>query len=263
MIALALLGAAAWGCDEVVTADALMDDTDAAREAFLAMDAGGFSAAMEALEGGVPCLEEALSPAQAAQVHIASALAGFLARDEQVTIAAFQAARAADPTLDLSRWVPASHPVTMEFRLAERLDQEPPTALDTAAEVTLWIDGVPGEALVLTRPSVLQLERAGQIVDSALWTPGPPLPEWAPLAPERIPPEIRRRLWLGGSAAVATAGSAALFILSSGAHTRFLDPSTPYEELDELERAADLTSAFGIGAGAVAGGLATALVLRW
>ncbi len=248
--------ASAAACDAVALTAAAAD----AKLAFVSMDGAAFAAAAAAARAAVPCQPAALPPDVAAQVHLVGALESFLARDELHTIAAFQAARAADPALTLDAWLPEQHPLHLEWRMAARLEQDPPLTLDDA----VFVDGARTDALVPSRPAVLQAPAGGSAVSrSIVWHPGEALPEWAPLAPVRLTPAARRHIGFGGATAAAAVAGGTLWYLSNRAATEFVEPDLPYSQVDKLRDESNTKGVAAIAAGGVAAGLGAALVLSW
>ena len=263
MIAALLMGAMGWAaCDAPSSVEGLEGHLSDARASFLALDEAGFNGATAAVAADVACLREPLSPGLAAEVHTVAALSAFLARDEARTIAAFQAALADDPGLDLSAWLPASHPANLELRLAARLPVEPARHFAPHKDERIWVDGAAERGLVPDQPAVLQREQSGAITDGLLYL-GSPLPEWAPLAADRLPPEVRRRMWLGGTGGSVASATIGMLLIAANAHSRYVDPNTAYTDLGRFERTANIASIGAIAGGIATTGLGVALLATW
>ena len=230
--------------------------------AFADLDPEGFRGGHDTVVQTLGCLSDPVPPEIAAKVHVVVGLHAFLSDDEAATIAAFQAARAADPALALGDWLPEGHPVRFEWRLAERLEQAPARDLAAQSGEQVWVDGVAAAPVVLGRPAALQREQARRIAETLYWS-GADLPEWAPLAEPRLSKSARRRIGLAAGTALATGATAALLAVGASAHARYIDPSTPYKELSTLERRANTASGAAVGAGVVSAGLGLALVVAW
>ncbi len=254
--------ASAAECETAVSPAEIRTTADVAQRAFGELDPATFGAAREQVESGLPCVSTPMPPPVAARVHLLSALAAFLDDDQAQTVASFQAARAAHPSLELGAWLPDTHPLRLDWRIAGILDEPEPSALTLFGEDQLLVDGLEGETLVLTRPAVLQRVQSGSVVDTSLWQGGE-LPGWMELYEPRLGPEIKRRLWLGGATFVVAGATGALLAVSSTAHDRYVDEDTPYEDLATLEKRANATSSAAIGTGAVALGLGVGLAVTW
>jgi hypothetical protein len=262
LVALLLPLAEAAPCEAPVPGDQLVALADDAQAAFSEMDGGGFDAAVQGVEAGVPCLDAPLSPAQAGRVHMTLGLDGYLARDTARSVRAFQAAQAADPALDPSSWLPETHPLHQEWRFAQGLAAAAPDDIAPPDGVRVFADGVVSKALHTTRPAVLQRVE-GDRVDSLLWRPGEPLPAWTPPAPTRLSASARRHIWLGSGTLALAGATTGLLIASDALHDRYVDERTAYGELAELETGVRTTSTAAIVAGSVGLGLATTLVVTW
>ena len=261
MWALLAWTARAAACEPVSAAD-LGARLDAAEAAFLKMNQAAFETEVAGLRAAVPCLADVITPTQAARLHTIQASAAFLARDEQATVSAFQAANSATPEAALVDWLPAGHPVSIELRYARRFDAPPVTALAQPAG-TLWVDGRPADALTKSWPSVLQWSPSGPApAYSVLHQPGTPLPEWIVEAPTPLSAQTRRRLMLGASAAASAASTAVLLAISADSYQRF-SGNIPYDEMDAVRTRANVSGAAGIGTAALTAGLGTALLVTW
>lgn len=252
--------AAAEPCAIPVPPQALVDRASAAQQAFGVMDGGGFQQNLAQLQTELPCAASSLSPSQAAQVHLTLGLAAFLDGDEAGTVASFQAAQAADPTLELGAWLPETHPVRLDWRFAARL--EPASPLVLAPPEPIIVDGRVQDTLIPGQPAVLQQMQAGALEQTVYWQ-GEPLPEWAPLADPGLSPEVKRRLLLGGATVALAAGSASMGLVGAAAHERYVDPDTPYEDLAALERQANLASGAAIAGAALTVGVGLTLAGTW
>ena len=256
-----LLVSAAIACPEPTEPAALADSAARARAAFSQLDAAGFAAAVVAVEDGIPCLRQALSAQQAAELHTVRALASFLQTDEVSTGASFQAALAAQPTLALD-WLPPTHPIHFELRYAERTMTDARRALQPPDGVVV-VDGHLTGEVVPERPAILQHQQGGAVTDSVLVLPGQALPDWAPLAPEPLSPAARRRLWLGGVTTAAALTTGGLVTRSVRLRAEYFDPTTPQEDLSVLEAKTNRTIAGSLAAAGATAGLGAALVVTW
>ncbi|MFT4976247.1 MAG: hypothetical protein ACI8S6_002143 [Myxococcota bacterium] len=263
MIVLLWVSLARAACPEPASPAEVVALAQAAEAAFVALDPEGFDVAIESLEQRSGCLSAALAPPQAARLHTARALAAFLDEDEVRTIASLQAALGAESALELAEGIDRGHPIRMEVRLAEKLPRNAPLPLAPAEGERLLIDGHLQDAIVIEQPAVVQRLRAGVVLDSALVPMGGPLPAWAPLAPERISPELRRHLVLGGTTLATTAAAMTAWGAAFRSHQQFTDENTSYRQLDQYEARAARLSTLAIVAGAAATGSGLALVITW
>lgn len=247
-------------CPEMVAPGELLQLTAKARDAFAAMDAERFAGLVTSLEAGVDCLSRAISPQQAAEIHTVRALSAFLASDEVSSGASFQAALAAQPDLTLD-WLPPGHPIFFELRYAERVMVDDRRAL-RPAEGLVMVDGHMADELARERPAILQRQEGGAVVESVLVRLDEPTPSWAPLAPEPLSAEVRRRIWLGGAATVSALSAGTLLGLSAQSREAYLR-TTDHELLPDLERRTNLTSAASIAMAGVAAGFGVGLVVAW
>jgi len=260
MLGLLLAAATAHACAAPTTAAALTAQAVEAHEAFSVLDDPGFEAALQAIEAGLPCLEDALSPQQAARIHAARALDSF-ARDAD-TVPTFRAVLSADPALRFSPWLPDSHLIYIELGVAERMAPQEGRALELDDGDTMLVNGRAGDAIVLQQPNILQLQRGGAVTDSAL-VEGQSVPDWVVLAPEPMAPEIKRRLILGGATTLSAIAAGQLVVLSADIRDQYLSADTPRSDLGALKRQNTLAAASAAGVGLVSVGLGTALVWTW
>jgi len=260
---LALLSAALADCPGPIPPRGLVQRAAEAEAAFVALDAGAFDAAIAAMESEVACLGAPLSPEQAARVHAARALSAYLHGDEVRTIAAYQAALGADASVAQPDGLDAGHPIRMERRLAEKLPANEVLALEPAEGERLLVDGHLQDARVLQQPALLQRVRGDAVLDSALLRMDAPLPPWAPLAPERLSPEQRRKVWLGGLTTASSVTALVSWGVALRAYVQFQNDGTNYQQLPQLEQQANRFSTVAIVSGGVAAGSGAALVFVW
>jgi hypothetical protein len=255
--------ALAWGapgCPAPVTPGEIGQLAADARESFARMSAERFAEQVARLEAAVPCLDRQLTPEQAAELHTVRALAAFLESDEVSAAASLQAALAASPELSLD-WLPPGHPIFFELRYAARTMVDERRSLRPESGLVV-VDGRMVDEVVPDRPAILQHEADGAVLDSALIALGEPLPDWAPLAPMPLSPEVRRRLWLGGAATVSALTSGTLLGLSAQYRETYLR-TTDHALLPDLERKTNLTSAGSIAMAGLAAGFGVGLAIAW
>lgn len=264
MLPLLLFLPAAWAapCPAAATGEDLVVMADRAQAAFAEMDGGGFDAAVGELRAALPCLAAPLSPVQAGRVHMTLGLDGYLARDTARSVPAFQAAQAADPTLDPESWLSETHPLHQEWRFAKGLESPPPDEIAPPEGVRVYADGVETKALAPTRPAVLQKVGGGDL-ESLLWLPGDARPAWAPPAPTRLGRDARRHIWLGTTTLALAGSTAGLLLASDALAQRYEDDQTAQTELAGLEQGVSRTSTAAIVTGGLGVVVGTALVITW
>lgn len=285
---LALVGAVALAatCPEPTDTQALVTALNAADAAFAGMSLADFEASRARAVEILPCLDEALTAADAAQLHRVEAYGLFLAQDLEGSQASMVSMLRVQPSATLPTAVaPEGHPLYEVF--AQAATVEPVLqALTRPAGGALWVDGRRGEPMPVNEPAVLQLiADDGAVVWTQLVRPGDALPEWEPAPPqvatggeEPLPtlptPEVVRRPWplVGGAAASALlagalyvgAGRAAddfdALVIGDGDENQRLQMRTDAEALQRQSNG--LTVASGVTAG-VALGLGAVAVVRW
>ncbi len=127
----------------------------------------------------------------------------------------------------------------------------------------VWVDGVVSEVLVPGRPALLQQVEGESLVSSAVWLPDTPLPERLAFAEPGLSPRYKRRLWLGATTVAAAGAATGLLLWSDSIAASYVDPDTPYGELDALEKKTTRTSIGGIVAAAAAAGTGVTMVVLW
>ncbi|MFT5682724.1 MAG: hypothetical protein ACI8RZ_003648, partial [Myxococcota bacterium] len=158
-------------------------------------------------------------------------------------------------------WLPPGHPIFFELRYAERVMLDDRRALKPASGLVM-VDGSMVDEVALERPAILQRQEDGAVVESALVRLGEPMPSWAPLAPEALSVEAKRRLWLGGAATVSALTAGTLLGLSAQSREAYLR-TTDHTLLPDLERRTNLTSVGSIAMAGVAAGFGVGLVVAW
>ena len=226
--------------------------------AFGALDAQAFRAADSEAARLLPCLDEALEPAQVAALHRLHALAAFLARDHAGAVSAFRSMLATAPDYRLSEEAGAAQPPA-----PHRLPGGGRDGLGAGAPLRAprqgWVqvDGQRAEQAPADRPWVFQhFSEDGQVLGTSLVPVGGETPAY---------PSRSR----GGSGARVPLGSPPVwpqrhrepFLLAQSSEQAFWDPSTPTGDLQGLR---DQTNTFGwlsAGAGVVAAGAGAGAVL--
>lgn len=263
------------GCQEAVDSAAIGKLIEDIEYAYLQLDEEGLRVAGDGMITALACLNEPLGWTDAAGVHRALGIHHFVFGDVEGAELSFAAARSIEPNYRFSsNLVPEGNPLRQTYMAMplerRRVEAAPP------AEGRLTFDGREGLERTTSWPTILQVfDVDGSVRATRYLTPGEPLPDY-PLRPVanidgddlnkgrftlRWPP--RPGLAIGAGAAAVIAGGAWAW----AAHTEdvYLDPTTPYADLDALRaRANGLTVvSWGLGAGAVGMGAGAILVARW
>lgn len=257
-------------CGATVSVDALAASIADATGAFASLDIDGFGARTATVWDQLPCLSDSLTPLDVADVYKLRALDALLAQDDERVRDSLRSARAAAPDYRLpSSIAPKGHPLKTAFdEVAD--DTSAREELPVPSEARVLVDGQP----VLSRPTdraviVQLLTIDGSVAWTHLVEEGESLPAYDALSDDfreeylkgakviRVRP--RRPVELVVASSLAVVGASAMYGLSRGARTQFLDPETPYEDLaslrartNVLQTAAVLTGAAGLGLGATA-----------
>ena len=193
MLLLALHAALAADCTETPTNEDLATTLGEAMRAYGELDRAGFEASLRRAKEVVDCLGEVVDPATAAELHRATGLSAFLARDEDLAKTRFAAARAIEPAYTFpDTLVPEGNPAR-ELYTALDPEQSPVETLASPTAGSLRLDGRTSRARRTLLPTVFQrLDGSGAVVDSALLNPGVPAPAYAAATsegPEPKPPK--------------------------------------------------------------------------
>lgn len=270
----------AWAgaCEAPVRSAELGELGEAVATAFFeTSDQEAFQRSLAAIETSLPCLEEPITPSDAAQVHLAGALQAVADRRDADVVASLRAAVSADPDFDLSETqAPAGGPLRLALEEAREdvVDGAPMTGSPEC--VTIYVDGKPSQAQPQGRPSVVQALGPDDVL---LWTSLVPAGAAVPAVRYDCPkpPPTRTGVHVAlGSGAAASAAAAGVFwwraAVASGQFDTFAEQvRTNSPELDgydasypeDLQSRANGFSTAAIGAGVVAAGLGAALVFTW
>jgi hypothetical protein len=258
-------------CGGPVSVEALVASISDATGAFANLDLDGFGARTGMVWDQLPCLSEALTPLDVADVYKLRALDALLAQDDERVRDSLRSARAAAPDYRLPASIaPKGHPLKIAFDEVGD-DMSPREDLPVPSEARVLVDG----QAVLTRPT----DRAAIVqlvtIDGAVaWTQmveeGAAVPAYEALSDDFrddylkssakvIRVRSRRPIELVVASSVAVIGASAMYGLSRSSRATFFDPETPYEDLaglrartNGLQTAAVLTGAAGLGLGATA-----------
>lgn len=245
-------------CDEA----ALYAQVNEARAAFFELDEPRFVAARTAVEDTVACMEAPISPALAAEVHGVVALDAFLAQNEDLTLDAFHAARAASSDFDPRTWTSDTHSIHFEWRFSGRLEPDAPVAFADRDAVVV-VDGRIADGRIPTQPAILQKLSGDEVVEGLLWVPPGTVPTWAEAAARRMEPAVRRRIIWGSATALSAIGTGVLLGFASNAHEQYVSGGVDYADLGEAEGRLQALNIGAIAAASTTLGLGTVLVVRW
>jgi hypothetical protein len=129
-------------------------------QAFVAMDINTFNEAEARATSGIECLEEALTPYDAAGVHRSTALRAFIVRDTDAARTSYATALAAQPNFNLPIAIaPEGNSLHQLYAEARELSEEKPDriALEVPRGTVLLVDGRRVQMRPLNRPAVIQL----------------------------------------------------------------------------------------------------------
>ncbi len=252
-------------CDEPTKRADLALGVTEALHAFEQLDRDGFATARDGVKASLPCLGEPLLPQDAATVHGLMALDAFLAKEDGNSVAHLSAATQAWPDYDLpAELFPAGHPLRLHLQVARTLHLRPTRPLPVPERGDITVDGLPVDLAPADRPAVLQwLLSDHQVADTAYLATGAPMPDWGPL-PDPAGGTPTARPWgilaaTGGTAAIA----GGLWSLAAWRHARFVDPSTPQDQLPTLRGQANGLTVAASGASVLTAGMGVVAVLRW
>ncbi|MFT4622480.1 MAG: hypothetical protein ACI8PZ_001136 [Myxococcota bacterium] len=195
MVWLLLAASAFAGCDLPSLRSALAE----AETAFAELDSDTFSTAATDAGYTLSCLEEAMTPVDAASYHRLKALKAFIDGQPADTTGAFAAVLATQPGYQLpDPLAPPGHPLRAAFEAAGQLADLGTFDLPQPGQGWVQIDGRRVLAAPAGRPWVFQkFDRAGE-VESSAWVPsGGSFPDYpgpevapAPVPVVAAPPSI-------------------------------------------------------------------------
>jgi hypothetical protein len=254
-----------------VPADALAGSIADATGAFAGLDIDGFQKLADAVWKQLPCLSEPLTPLDVADVYKLGALDAFLAQDDAAVLDHLAGLHAAAPDYVLPPTIaPQGHPLQKAMETVVAAPTGPRSDLPVPDEARLLVDGEPVLSRPDDRPVLLQLlTMDGGVEWTRLVPEGAPTPAYETLSDDFrakylseakvIRVRERRPIELVVASSVALVGASAMYGLSRSSRSRFLDPSTPYEDLaslrartNGLQTASVLTGVAGVGLGATA-----------
>lgn len=260
-----------------------------AEQAFASFDLAGFQDRMDQASFAVPCLQDPLSPSQAAQYHRLQGLRQFVAAEEGAALESFRSAAAAEPNYTFPEdLVPPGHAI---LDLYDQAQQRSERELPQPEVGSLWVDGSETRLASQSGPALVQVVEGQAPSLSAYLLPGDPLPYAAmPLVPvvpvqdptpdllappqtlepqaptlEPRPNRLRQpRFFVGLGMGAAALGT---WALASQAAATYRSPQPTWGEA-ELRSQERLTNGLTLGAGvlgaASVGMMGSAvMVMRW
>ncbi len=256
-------------CAAPVSARSFHQIVSAGDAAYADMDLEAFQTARVTARQMFACLDEGITPAQAAGFHRLEALGYFLARDHANAVSSLRSLNAAAPGYALSTEIaPPNHPLRMYYDIAEQLVSLPAQPLPLAKSGWTEIDGSTATAWPVDRPYLIQkFDESGKVVLSSFQTAGTPpagvLSEPKTLTAHTPKVQTAKTLSLvaGGSALLA----GGLYLGARSSASQFWDPATPSSELDALRRRTNGLgwSSAGVGLVALGTGCAAIYVGTW
>jgi len=238
---------------------------------FASMRLEAFHTARQHAQATLSCLNEPLTPVDAAAYHRAIALSSYVSQDDAGTVAAFRAARRIQPGYSLpSTIAPPGNQLYVLFEEASpgTVSSDPVTIHPHPGEVVL-VDGSRSAIRPTDSPVILQrMDASGAIMDSVYLVRDATPPSWttAPLVSESLAmatPKARNvrpaLLWTGFGLGVFSGG---MYAIAAKRRATYDDPGTPYNELAELKAQ---TNALVMASGAtaiLAVGIGTASLLH-
>lgn len=181
MTLLFALSAASAACEDATTNEDLVVALEKAMDAYGQLDRNGFEASMRDAKAIVGCLEQVIARPTAAELHRATALSAFLARDEDLAKQRFAAARTIESEYSFpDTLVPVGNPIHDLYKAFDPASS-PIETLPPPAEGSLRLNGSVGTERPTLLPVVFQrLDGSGAVVDSTLLSAGAPPPPYEP-----------------------------------------------------------------------------------
>ena len=166
ILLLSLVSLAQAECLETRNAQDLSQSISQMESYFVAMDIGGFNRANNSVVAIIPCLNEPITPADAAAVHRATALRYFVVRNNDAALSAYVSALTSQPAYSLpSSIAPEGNSLHRLYIAAQSIEPEPLARLEIPPGTTLFVDGQRSDGRPLDRPALLQLMHpSGEVV---------------------------------------------------------------------------------------------------
>ena len=193
MVWLWLVGAALAGCDLASLRAAMTE----AEDAFAELETDTFTAAATEASYAASCMEQGITPLDAASYHRLKALKAFLDGRPADSTLAFSAVLATQPGYLLPEALaPSGHPLRVAFEAAQQLADGGSFQLPTPGEGWVHVDGRRISTAPAGRPWMFQKFDAAGLVESSAWVPtGGRWPEYAgpviaPVATAPVPAPV-------------------------------------------------------------------------
>jgi hypothetical protein len=177
----AAVASAGPACQGLTTSADLVAGLQTARDAYSDLDLDAFRDAIYDVRLVVPCLSEALTPHDAAEVHRFEGLLGFVERDPDRSARAFAAARAIEPMYRFPEsLVPAGNGALVDYSAIDP-DSGARDRVPAPLDGRILFDGEPEALRPSDFPTLVQLVDGRGVVTATvyLW-PGEALPPYAP-----------------------------------------------------------------------------------
>ncbi len=255
-------------CDRPSDVSSISVDVSTAQLAMASLDDETFAASVRDARATLLCLATPLNPLDASSYHVLMALDAFMGGKPEDSARSFRTVLAISPTFRLPAAIaPAGGPLEKALDAARAQNVSEPQALPAYDGIVL-IDGVRALVRPTGRPCILQLVTTKGVVSATYYLgTDDELPRWAPppTALQKALPKVRSKPSVPFAiAAGATAAAAvAIDVYGSTRHDAFLDPATPYDQLDALRVESDGSLAASIGLGVASAALTTFTFLRW
>lgn len=268
LLLLSLISPALALCDKPSDVSSISVDVSTAEVAMASLDDDTFNASVADARTALSCLAMPLNPIDAASYHVLMALDAFMGGRLDDAARSFRTVLAITPTFRLPAAIaPTGGPLEKILDVARAQNVSEPQALPAFDGIVL-IDGVRALVRPGGRPCILQLVSAKGVVSATYYlAPADELPRWdpPPTAFQKALPKLRAKpsVPLAIAAGTTAAAAVALDVFGSTRHDAYLDPATPYDQLDALRLESDGSLAASIGLGVAAVALTTFTFLRW
>jgi len=250
-------------CPDPRSTSDLRASLERAQATFAELDVAGFADAVSRAERDLPCVNDTVSRSLAAEYHRFVGLKAFVDQDPATSTLSFAAARAIEPAYRFPEsFIPPGNPIIEEYDAVD-ISAGAHTAVAAPVSGTLRFDGREELQRPDAWPTVVQLvSDTGAVTWTAYVRQGQPLPAYDARALPKAPPSGGESARGGGPNVALLGGGAgslalsAVFVgLAAGAHARFADETTPYDQVDHYARKANTMSTTGAVVGVLGLGL--------
>lgn len=265
---LLMIPAALAGCDTPSDVSAISVDVSSAQLAMASLDVEAIGRSAADARQVLPCLAVAINPMEAAAYHGLMGLDSFVAGDEEASLLSFRSAISVMPDYRLPPIIaPAGGPLDAVLSAARTAVPSETKALPPFDGIVL-IDGSRAFVRPMGRPVIIQLvTKSGKVSETHYVGAPDDLPRWdpPPTAFQRILPTVREKpsVPIGIAAASTAVCAGTLYALGGAWHEQYLDPSTPYGELDGLQTRTNAALGGSIALTVAATALTTFTFVRW